>query len=145
MCLPCQSVLYAEMLQAVDSLQALKSRFVNKYYCVYVCLSACVQVCEVERTYTHNYVVLFFPIHLKTTVIEKVVTLNPDSWWWMKGDGVDVVNGLWEFVKGECAGDVDLNDGKLQLQKLQNQLHWVEGIDLRNSTESTTDFIHSGK
>ena len=124
-----------------------------------MCLSACVQVCEVERTYTHNYVVLFFPIHLKTTVIEKVATLNPDSWWWMKGDGVDAAKGLWE--SGERAGDVDLNDGKLQLQKLQNQLHWVEeiGLDQRNSTESITEdlevvmnditadfeFIHGGK
>ena len=65
-------------------------------------------------------------------------------------------------VKGEWAGDVDLNDGKLQLlyQKLQNQLQWVEGIGLdhRNSIESITkdleavmndiaadvEFIHGG-
>ena len=34
----------------------------------------------------------------------------------VKGDGTDVVNGLWESVTGEWAGDVDLNDGKLQQQ-----------------------------
>ena len=97
-------------------------------------------VCGLEGTCTCNYALLFFPMHLKTAVIEKVATLNPDAWWWIKGDGVDVVKGLWESVKGEWAGDVDLNDGKLQLlyQKLQNQLQWVEGIglDQRNSTES---------
>ena len=86
----------------------------------------------------------FFPIHLKTAVIEKVASLNPDSWCWIKGDGVDVVKGLWESVKGEWA-DVDLNDGMLQLlyEKLQNQLQWVEGIglDQRNSTEIITEGI----
>ena len=34
----------------------------------------------------------------------------------VKGDGTDVVNGLWQSVTGEWAGDVDLNDGKLQQQ-----------------------------
>lgn len=160
MCLPCLSVLYAEMLQAVDSLQALKSRFVNKLCCTCACLHVCMYANL--RTYTRNYA-FFFPMHLKTAVIEKVASLNPDSWWWIKGDGVDVVKGLWESVKGEWAGDVDLNDGMLQLlyEKLQNQLQWVEGIglDQRNSTEIITEdleavmndiavdleFIHGGK
>ena len=128
-----------------------------------MCLSACVHVCGLEGTCTCNDVLLFCQIHLKTAVIEKLATLNPDSWWWIKGDGVDVVKGLWESVKGEWAGDVDLNDGQLQLlyQKLQNQLQWVEGIglDQRNSIESITEdleavmndiaadleFIHGGK
>ena len=128
-----------------------------------MCLSACVHVCGLEGTCTCNDVLLFCQIHLKTAVIEKLATLNPDSWWWIKGDGIDIVKGLWESVKGEWAGDVDLNDGQLQLlyQKLQNQLQWVEGIglDQRNSIESITEdleavmndiavdleFIHGGK
>ena len=107
-----------------------------------------------------------FPLlycYLKIAVIERAATLNPDTWWWIKGDGVDVVKGLWESVKGQWAGDVDLNDGELQLlyQKLQNQLQWVEGIGLeqRNSIERIMDdldtamnditahleFVHCGK
>lgn len=39
----------------------------------------------------------------------------------INGDGVDVVKGLCESVKGQSAGDIDLNDGKLQLQ-----LQWVD-------------------
>ena len=57
------------------------------------------------------------------------------------------MKGLWESVKGELAGVVDLNDGQLQLlyQKLQNQLQWVEGIglDQRNSIESITEDLEA--
>ena len=31
-----------------------------------------------------------------------------------KGDGVDVVKGLWYSVKGLWAGDLDLNNGRVQ-------------------------------
>ena len=33
---------------------------------------------------------------------------NPDACWWIKGDGVDVVKGLFESTKGIWSGDVDL-------------------------------------
>jgi len=42
--------------------------------------------------------------------------LNPDACWWIKGDGTDVVKGLWHSAIGEWFGDVDLDDGKLQQQ-----------------------------
>ena len=38
----------------------------------------------------------------------------PNTWWWVKADGVDVVKGLCESVRGVWSGDVDLNDGKLE-------------------------------
>ncbi len=38
----------------------------------------------------------------------------PDTSWWIKGDAVDLVEGLGESVRGEWSGDVDLHDGKLQ-------------------------------
>ena len=47
--------------------------------------------------------------------------LNVNSRWWIKGDGTDVSKGLWESVSGEWAGDVDLNDGKLQQAYEQHQ------------------------
>ena len=42
--------------------------------------------------------------------------MNPGVHWWLKGDGTDVVKGLWQSTSGEWAGDVDLNDGRLQRQ-----------------------------
>ena len=39
--------------------------------------------------------------------------MYPDVYWWLKGDGTDVVKGLWQSMSGEWAGDVDINDGKL--------------------------------
>jgi len=42
------------------------------------------------------------------------VALNPDAHWWIKGDGTDVVKGLWESVSGQWAGEIDINDGKLK-------------------------------
>ena len=47
-------------------------------------------------------------------VLKKLVSINPTARWWIKGDGTDVVKGLWQSVSGEWASDVDLNDGKLQ-------------------------------
>lgn len=46
---------------------------------------------------------------------EAIATSPPGSSWWIKGDACDVVSGLGESVKGVWTGDVDLNDGKLQL------------------------------
>ena len=40
---------------------------------------------------------------------------------WIKGDGTDVVKGLWESVNREWAGDVDLNDGRLREQYQQHK------------------------
>ena len=49
-------------------------------------------------------------------MLEKLCRMYPDVHWWLKGDGTDVVKGLWQSMSGEWAGDVDLNDGKLQWQ-----------------------------
>ena len=83
--------------------------------------------------------------------------------WWIKGDGCDVVKDVWESIKGEWSGDIDLNDGQLEClhQQYKEQLQWTEGIGLkeRGSADSTRHdlqgalaslevdlkFIHSGK
>ena len=44
-------------------------------------------------------------------MLEKLVSINPTARWWIKGDGTDVIKGLWQSVTGEWSGDVDLNDG----------------------------------
>lgn len=39
----------------------------------------------------------------------------PGTSWWIKSDACDVVSGLGESVKGVWTGDIDLNNGKLQV------------------------------
>ena len=67
-------------------------------------------------------------------VLEKLVSVNPTARWWIKGDGTDVVKGLWESVSGDWGGDVDLNDGKLQklYKDLQDTLTWISSIGLNS-------------
>ena len=71
-------------------------------------------------------------------MIEKVAASHPNTYWWIKGDSVDVVKGLWESVKGVGAGDVDLDDGKLKhlYQAMQERLLWVNGIGLHDQNSS---------
>jgi len=68
-------------------------------------------------------------------VLEKLAEFNPDVHWWIKGDGTDVLSGLWQSASGEWAGDVDLNDGKLQRQCsiFKNRLQKIQCIGLDKS------------
>ena len=57
---------------------------------------------------------------------------HPGVWWWVKGDGTDVIAGLGESVKHVWSGDVDLADGKLQAlydEYLQRR-SFIEGLGL---------------
>lgn len=49
-----------------------------------------------------------------TAVLDKANKAHPGVWWWVKGDGTDIVAGLGESVKHVWSGDVDVADGKLQ-------------------------------
>jgi len=62
---------------------------------------------------------------IQTKIREKLAESNPDVYWWLKGDGTE---GLWQSASGEWAGDVDLNDGKLQQQYCRYKLR-MEEID----------------
>ena len=44
-------------------------------------------------------------------MLDETARLHPNTWWWIKADGVDLVSGLGESVRGEWSGDVDLNNG----------------------------------
>ena len=44
------------------------------------------------------------------------MSLNPNAHWWIKGDGTDVIKGLWQSSTGGWSGDADLNDRKLNQQ-----------------------------
>jgi len=45
-------------------------------------------------------------------VLDEAARAHPNTWWWIKADGADVLSGLGESVKGEWSGD--LNDGSTQ-------------------------------
>ncbi len=56
---------------------------------------------ESECTYI---LLLTFPPLDKS--IGSLAATNPGGWFWIKGDGTDVIKGLWESVRGEWGGDV---------------------------------------
>ena len=63
-------------------------------------------------------------------VLDRANEAHPGVWWWVKGDGTDVIAGLGESVKHVWSGDVDLTNGKLQAlydEYLQRRSFWVEG------------------
>ena len=95
----------------------------------------------------------------QTHVLKKASESDPDTWWWIKGDGVDVVKGLKESIRGEWSGDADQNDGYLNnlYQEYQSRLkataciglgdHCSVELDLNTSLQEISadlTFIHSG-
>lgn len=69
-------------------------------------------------------------------VLQEAKASDPHARWWIKGDGVDVVKGLWESTRGQWSGDVDLGDGQLQLlyQKYQERLGRAKELGLEQHT-----------
>ena len=52
---------------------------------------------------------------MQLSMLSKAAQSDAGAWWWIKGDGVDVVRGIGESMREEWWGDVDLNDGELCL------------------------------
>lgn len=71
--------------------------------------------------------------------LDEASRVHPDTNWWIKADGVDVVSGLEESMRLEWHGDIDLADGKLQrqYQAYRDRLKFVGGIcrNLLNATQ----------
>ena len=67
-----------------------------------------------------------------------------DTQWWIKGDAVDIVPGLSDSVRGEWSGDVDLNDGKLQLMfsEYQERLDKIKHFGMGTKTEIEAGIVH---
>lgn len=57
----------------------------------------------------------------KISVLDEAAKAHPNTWWWIKADGADLVSGLGESVKGVWSGDVDLADGALAKFKEDHQ------------------------
>ena len=64
---------------------------------------------------------------LKVSAIDEGARVHPDSWWWVKADGCDILSGLSESTHSKWSGNVDLNDGKSgNLQQLnQSRVDFV--------------------
>ena len=112
---------FKETLSEVDSQQVHKSRYMCRF---------------------SNVTKLLQLFCFQTTVLQKAAATSTDNtcWWWIKGDGCDVVKGICESTKGEWSGDVDLNDGSLQrlYQQFRGRLQWTEGIGLQQRSNRDT-------
>ena len=71
-------------------------------------------------------------IHIvsQTHMLDEAAKNHPDSWWWIKADGCDLIGGLSESTRGVWSGDVNLNDGVLeqQLKVYQERLSRINDI-----------------
>ena len=57
-----------------------------------------------------------------------VATFPLSTSWWIKGDAVDLVEGLCESERGEWSGNIDLSDGQLQqmFQQYKGRLQFIK-------------------
>ena len=51
---------------------------------------------------------------MQKKVLDQAATVHPNSQWWVKADGVDLVPGLEESMRMEWSGDIDLIAGAIQ-------------------------------
>lgn len=101
-------------------MQALKSHWTLPFK-----LAIYVAVCVIVYCYT------------KVGMLDSVAKTHPTSYWWVKGDGCDLNQGLCESVQGLCSGDVDLNDGSLEKEFYTYKQHLsdIGEIGMKGSNE----------
>ena len=89
--------------------------------------------------YTRFHAILCY-MHIwlfQTLLLDSAVRSNPHAFWWIKGDGCDIVPGLCESVQLKWSGDVDLNTGELQrsYETYKLRLKFVSEIGLKSRQE----------
>jgi hypothetical protein len=64
--------------------------------------------------------------------LDAAARLHPNSWWWIKSDGCDIVSGLGESVHGEWSDEVNVDQKALDAayQKYKEMLEWVAQLGL---------------
>ena len=86
------------------------------------------------------------PSPFQMEVLKEAKRVHPDSWWWIKADGCDIVSGLKESVKMEWSGDVDLNDGRVQElhKEYKKCLQFVDsvGVGMRRARRIMISDLH---
>lgn len=93
---------------------------------------------------------IFCIYHLiQTAILDEAHQVCPNSQWWIKADGCDLVSGLGESVQQVWSGDVDLADGRMQkmhdayLKRLREISH-ITG-DMSDLTERQLLIARLGK
>ena len=61
-----------------------------------------------------DYVILGHVCTLQVVTLDKALAIHPDTRWWVKADGCDLVNGLEQSVKLELNGDADYGTSAVQ-------------------------------
>ena len=90
-------------------------------------------------------------------MLDKAKKNNRDAWWWIKADGCDIVPGVAESTRGVWSGDVDVNDGGVDKQKIlyKTRLSLIEKLFITNresliqsshfkDLQNDKEFLHSG-
>lgn len=74
-------------------------------------------------------------------MLDEAAEMHPNSWWWIKGDGVDLQSGLGESMRKKWSGDVDLNDGKLQehYASYMEELSFIQNLDVTDRKKLLED------
>ena len=70
---------------------------------------------------------------MQTLLLDSASKANPNTIWWLKGDGCDIVPGVCESVDLKWSGDIDLNTGELQVayQAYRSRLTLISEIGLK--------------
>ena len=74
------------------------------------------------------------------SVLDEAAKLHPDTWSWVKPDGVDLVCALGESMRGIWSGDGDLADGSLQKEfgRHQQRLEFFSELGYREVLQDMT-------
>ena len=77
-------------------------------------------------------------IHAQTSVLDEAASVHPNSWWWIKADGCDLMKGLTESVSGEWSGDVNILPDALEklFKEYKERLRFLNGLGLEDRANS---------
>ena len=75
---------------------------------------------------------------MQIAVLDEAASVHPNSWWWIKADGYDLVKGLTESVSGEWSGDVNLYPEVLEklFEEYKERLRFLNGLGLQDRANS---------
>ena len=73
-------------------------------------------------------------LELQCNVLDEAARIHPDSWWWIKADGCDLVSGISESTNGQWSGDVNTDEDVLKelYEKYQKKLEFVRNIGIED-------------
>ena len=67
--------------------------------------------------------------YVQSSVLDEATSVHPNSWWWIKADGCDLVSGLTGSVSGEWSGDINLNPEVLEklFKEYKEHINFLKG------------------